>query len=73
MAGFGEIPSITTTRAPLETKAASSLPPVPDSRNQFLESIRQGVKLKVSCLQNLPKYFCEKKNTTKKKAYQKKM
>ncbi|KAI8118358.1 Wiskott-Aldrich syndrome protein [Lucilia cuprina] len=46
MAGPSDIPSITTTYAATETKAPSSLPPVPDSRNEFLESIRKGVQLK---------------------------
>ncbi|TMW53567.1 hypothetical protein DOY81_001331 [Sarcophaga bullata] len=47
MSGLGEIPSITTTHAPSESKtSSSSLPQVPESRNELLESIRKGVQLK---------------------------
>uniref|UniRef100_A0A1A9ZUP9 WH1 domain-containing protein n=1 Tax=Glossina pallidipes TaxID=7398 RepID=A0A1A9ZUP9_GLOPL len=41
-----EIPIITTSQAPPETKIASSLPAVTETRNELLESIRKGVQLK---------------------------
>ncbi|XP_075148108.1 WASP actin nucleation promoting factor isoform X2 [Haematobia irritans] len=42
---MGEVPTITTSHVK-ETKAPSSLPPISDTRNELLDSIRKGVQLK---------------------------